>query len=160
MESRMEYEQHKIQMSRDGKGQNCVQYKDMGHTYLTCSLESANDIHKDIITSDDGSINFKGAEPHESREIENLLKSFELKVDTVHVGDIASKDSSSDNEDKEPSLAPKYSEWPKKIFDEMLLPHQEPDWPSPMDCSTQVSKPPQWNEYPTVFLSPENKGFK
>ena len=26
--------------------------------------------------------------------------------------------------------------------------------------SELATRPPQWNEYPTVFLSPENKGFE
>ena len=38
MESRMNYEQFKIQSSPDGRGQDCVQYEQLGHTYLSCNL--------------------------------------------------------------------------------------------------------------------------
>ena len=38
MNARMNYEQFKIQSSPDGRGQDCVQYEQLGHTYLSCNL--------------------------------------------------------------------------------------------------------------------------
>ena len=42
MNSRMFYEQFKIQSSPDGRGQDCVQYEQLGHTYLSCHLRRDN----------------------------------------------------------------------------------------------------------------------
>ncbi len=46
MASRMEYEKMRIYQSADGKGQDCVQFEEFGHTIMSCSLQSENDKHK------------------------------------------------------------------------------------------------------------------
>ena len=61
----------------------------------------------------------------------------------------------------EPSLPEKYKNWPKNEAEDILkYPYLASDWPTAVDCAAQVSKKPASNEYPTVFLSPESKGFK
>jgi len=39
------------------------------------------------------------------------------------------------------------------------LPYQLKDWPMKEECDLHVQKFPTWNEFPTTYLSPENKGF-
>jgi hypothetical protein len=52
-----------------------------------------------------------------------------------------------------PTLRSKYEEWPlKKVKLEI------PD-PSSEECSGLLTKAPKWDDYPTVFVSPENRGF-
>ena len=60
---------------------------------------------------------------------------------------------------EEPSLPAKYKEWPENPNKESC-PFLSDGWPTAVDCAAQASKKPQINEYPTVFLSPENKGFE
>ena len=40
------------------------------------------------------------------------------------------------------------------------LPYQDPDWPDKAECDIHVQRYPQWNEFPTTYLPPENKGFE
>lgn len=42
----------------------------------------------------------------------------------------------------------------------LTMAHKEADWPDKEECDTFVKKMPQWNEYPTVFMPAENKGFE
>ena len=35
-----------------------------------------------------------------------------------------------------------------------------PEWPNKDECDTYVVKFPAWNEFPTTYLSPENKGYE
>ena len=65
-----------------------------------------------------------------------------------------------DLEPNKPSKPPKYQEFPKSSPDAAPPPYMNINWPTKTDCSSQMAKPPQWNEYPTVFMSPENKGFE
>ena len=37
---------------------------------------------------------------------------------------------------------------------------QAPDWPEKEECDLFVVKFPAWNEFPTTYLSPENKGYE
>lgn len=76
-------------------------------------------------------------------------------------GAIKPEDRTDDLEPNKPSLPPKYSEFPAAVSArETPRAYEDPDWPREKDCRSQLAKPPQWNEYPTVFLSPENKGFE
>ena len=62
-----------------------------------------------------------------------------------------------------PSLPPLYDEWPPSIAEgigSISEPILRATWPSESDCGSQKVRAPQWNEYPTVFMSPENKGFE
>jgi hypothetical protein len=44
---------------------------------------------------------------------------------------------------------------------ESIRRYNQRDWPSERECREEWGdRPPQWSEYPTVFLSPENKGFE
>ena len=146
MESRMEYEEFKMKQSKSGKGQNCFQHTNLGRTMVTCSLMSENDIHKDLWTNQGKSFN-----EIKSKNVENLIQKFQ------HI----SHDESSDDENNygilEPSMPAKYEKLPENAD---KLSFEDPDWPSAVECSGQLAKQPKWNEYPTVFLSPENKGFK
>jgi hypothetical protein len=54
-------------------------------------------------------------------------------------------------------LPPKYSKWTLDSAKDVTA---GADWPTEADCVQNMAKPPQWNEYPSVFLSPENKGFE
>ena len=54
----------------------------------------------------------------------------------------------------EPSMEPKYHVYP---VDKPDAPYNDPEWPSAIECTNHGTKLPA--EYPTVFLSPENKGF-
>ena len=38
LESRLEYEEQKIRESADGRGQDCFQYQQDGHTFLSCNM--------------------------------------------------------------------------------------------------------------------------
>ena len=40
------------------------------------------------------------------------------------------------------------------------LPYESKDWPSKEECDNHVQKFPTWNEFPTTYMSPENKGFE
>lgn len=115
--------------------------------------------------------------------LDRLLKSFQTRIDSI--GSPASSSSSSsdtnltkdddyievyvesEGDPREPTLRPKYGEWPEDQIKEndeenlFVAVHNKPDWPTEEDCDTEwISRPPQWNEFPTVFLSPENKGYE
>lgn len=79
----------------------------------------------------------------------------EISNDTVK----KNEDSDDDLEPNKPSKPRKYAEFPK-MPPEFSFPYLNSDWPTKADCASQMAKPPQWNEYPTVFMSPENKGFE
>ena len=52
-----------------------------------------------------------------------------------------------------PTLRSKYEDWPlKKVKLEIADPSSE-------ECSTVLSKTPKLDDFPTVFVSPENRGF-
>ncbi len=90
-------------------------------------------------------------------DLEKMLKTFELKVESINQG--GGDESGGDSEEdldlgREPSKSPKYAKWPKKKF------KLKEGWPTESDCAAHFNNPPKWNEYPTVFLSPENKGFE
>ncbi|XP_078586638.1 tetratricopeptide repeat protein 17-like isoform X3 [Branchiostoma floridae x Branchiostoma japonicum] len=38
--------------------------------------------------------------------------------------------------------------------------YRDPLWPSREDCEAKVQRLPGWNEFPTTYLPPENKGFQ
>ena len=40
------------------------------------------------------------------------------------------------------------------------LSYKEKGWPQKEECDTHVQKFPTWNEFPTTYLPPENKGFE
>merc|ERR1711935_1205210 len=145
IESRMGYEEFRMRQSKTGKGQNCFQHTNMGRTMVTCSLVSDNDIHKDLWTP----TAIAKVNEEKSKNVETLIQKFQ------HTG---SNEESLNSEEKssEPSLPPKYSKWPDQ---KAILPFDDSDWPLSIDCTSQVSKLPKWNEYPSVFFSPENKGF-
>lgn len=44
--------------------------------------------------------------------------------------------------------------------DQESLPYLSEDWPTKDECDLHVQKFPTWNEFPTTYLSPENKGFE
>ena len=54
MEIRLGYEQLKIQSSPDGRGQDCVQYENMGHTFLSCNMRKDTDKHSNLMKEYDG----------------------------------------------------------------------------------------------------------
>ena len=149
MESRMEYEEFKMRQSRSGKGQNCHQHTNLGRTMVTCSLLSENDIHKDLWTNQGKTVN-----EIKSKNVENLIQKFQ----TISNEDGENEEIGRKLADLEPSLPPKFDKWPEKSDKVANL--DDPDWPTAVECTSQVVKHPQWNEFPTVFLSPENKGFK
>ena len=60
-----------------------------------------------------------------------------------------------------PIRSPLYTEKHPKIPETMKkLPYNHPEWPSSEECDTFVHKFPNWNEYPTTYMPPENKGFE
>ncbi len=181
MDSRMGYEQFKIQTSPDGRGQDCVQYEQLGHKYLSCHVRHEQDKHEHLFErmeqgDDDGVV------------LDRLLKSFQARIESI--GGPASSSATDANDTKkrprdehetlevemyvedgladphEPTKPPKYAAWPETLTlgskkDAAVPDYDRPDWPTEADCDTEwISRPPQWNEYPTVFLSPENKGFE
>jgi len=38
--------------------------------------------------------------------------------------------------------------------------YQDENWPTREECDSFGVRPLEWNEYPTTFLPPENKGFE
>ena len=146
IESRMGYEEFKMRQSKNGKGQNCFQHTSMGRTMVTCSLVSDNDIHKDLWTPT-AKVN-----EEKSKNVENLIEKIQHTASNEETSQVISEE-----ESLEPSLPAKYANWPKQ---KVTLPFDDSDWPSAIECTSQVSKQPKWNEYPSVFFSPENKGFK
>lgn len=145
MESRMEYEEFKMRQSQNGKGHNCYQHSNgNGNTMVTCSLMTDQDLYNDLWTHP--ATNAVTAKS--SKKVDTLINKYK------HI-------ESADEEDKEepkvlPTLPVKYTNWPET---RPALPFEDSEWPSPMQCASQVSKEPQWNEYPTVFMSPEDKGY-
>ena len=114
---------------------------------MTCSLQADLDIHKELW------YDINNAGDKKSNDVDDLLKKIELKiVDPDHA-------SSKDQQDKakEPSKAGLYTQWPSIPAKSLDM---DPSWPSAVDCATRTSVAPKWNEYPTVFLSPENAGFQ
>ena len=98
---------------------------------VTCTLGSENgDYHKDLWS-------FK------SKNVESLLHQFESNQEANQIGTL------------EPSKTPKYSFWPVEVGP---FPWDDTQWPSAVQCTSHLK--PKWNEFPTVFLSPENKGFE
>ena len=153
MESRMEYEQLKIFQSEHGRGQDCVQYTQRGHTYTSC--------HK----KRDGVNLEKERSKFDDMHIEDLLKTFEDRVESIGVRPKNATEeepkSDPDMEDpKKPSKPPRYAEAPDPPEQPPL--YAQPEWPTRAHCSRNElgSDPPEWNDYPSVFLSPENKGFE
>ena len=60
-----------------------------------------------------------------------------------------------------PIRSPLYTVKHPEIPEAMLkLPYHQQDWPTSEECDTFVHKFPNWNEYPTTYLPPENKGFE
>ena len=221
MDSRMGYEQLKIQSSSDGRGQDCVQYNSMGHTYLSCNLQGeaisvggvADRIHRALM--EESALQQSRTE---QSELEELLRSFEQRVrkDVVQAGDefvqdvggsesvddsnsggnndTSSSSSSQKEEEKEeeeeeelleeehlPTLDPMFVSWPElpvaaasggggddgddssssSSSSSRLLPaYLRPDWPTDEVCSSEGASQLRWDDYPTAFLSPENKGFE
>jgi hypothetical protein len=165
MSVRMGYEQFKIQSSLNGRGQECVQYQTMGQTYISCNLRHDNDKHKHLLDNNS---------QMDQEQLEELLRTFEYRVGVIGGGKDANDTGDADSDSREtsttsngededhedpsqPSKQPMYAVWPEEMTTSM---HMRPNWPTEYDCSSQLGKPPQWNEYPTVFLSPENKGFE
>ncbi len=87
-------------------------------------------------------------------DLERMLKNFELKVESINLGNGDSENDDSADLGREPSKKPKYGKFSKR----QLILHDQ--WPSALECGAYIANPPKWNEYPTVFLSPENKGFE
>ena len=73
MEARMNYEQFKIQSSPDGRGQDCVQYEQLGHTYLSCNLRRDQDKHGHLYEDMESGSN-------DSVDLERLMKSFQARL--------------------------------------------------------------------------------
>jgi len=65
-----------------------------------------------------------------------------------------------DSSEARPSLPAKYAVWPSEQAEKPA--HSRSGWPSRETCDAARNgrPPPKWNEFPTVFLSPENKGFE
>ena len=168
IESRMVYEQFKIQVSDNGRGQDCVQYESHGQTYLSCDIRRELDTSSKLLERERA----KGDVVMDKVELENLLRAFEYKVDLLGSAEGGSVDSrkektwngSLDDDDDEhedpylPSLEPLYDIWPGESV--QIYHHSDPNWPCKTECASDFAKPPLWNDYPTVFLSPENKGFE
>lgn len=120
-------------------------------TLISCNLQDGQGSpHQQLI--DDESEELK------QRQLADMLKSFEGRVDSIGIlsksGDDIETSNDTDHEDPYlPSMPPKYAAWPEPI--------QNPDWPLAEDCSLESKVTlPDLKDFPTVFLSPENKGFK
>ena len=125
-----------------------------GKTFVTCSIPS-DEVHKELWKHIDNS-------DLKNIDIETLLKQFEQSIDTLlTTEDLETEEFTQPNTKKitQPSLPAKYGNWPN-IDENSNLPFLKSDWPTAIDCAAQASKKPEMNEYPTVFLSPENKGFE
>ena len=68
-----------------------------------------------------------------------------------------------------PTLDPLYVSWPElspayrqseEGADASLPPHLRPEWPTDEVCASNSADQLRWDAYPTVFLSPGNKGFE
>lgn len=147
MESRMEYEELKMRQSQNGQGQNCYQHSNQnGKTMVTCSLMTDQDLYNDLWTHPASS---SSSNDKASKKVDTLINKFKH----IENNDEAPLE---EHDVPEPTLPVKYANWPDT---RPALPFEDSEWPSPMQCAGQVSKEPQWNEYPTVFMSPEDKGY-
>ncbi|KAF0312441.1 Tetratricopeptide repeat protein 17 [Amphibalanus amphitrite] len=152
IESRLNYEEQKIRESADGKGHTCFRYYQNGQSILSCNMASAR--------GEPGSETVSDLQTKLS-DLQNKADRLEEQVSKLSRGsDSSSEEDGGEEEedgngDGEDALARRYT-----ALDPQATAHlQEPDWPSQEECGQKVTKFPSANEFPSVFLAPDNKGF-
>ncbi|XP_076045248.1 tetratricopeptide repeat protein 17 isoform X2 [Oratosquilla oratoria] len=145
LESRLEYEEQKIRESTDGRGQDCFQYQQDGHTFLSCNMRrdqleqrgSASELLLDLQSL------LHTVESEALRLAQHVLKR-RPTISTAHVPPVTSL---------QPSKAHRGG-----LLSSSLVATLGENFPTAEQCQ-KAAPLPQWDAFPTVFLPAENKGF-
>ncbi len=150
VESKMAYEQIKILSSADGRGVDCVQYETpFGQEFISCSMENSIQDQRPFLDE------FL----KEDRIIEAKVEDVQRRLVELDDIDITCEFDEVD-EDQEPTLEPLYAAFPDEDETSLYGWSQRSSFPLDIECHTPLRTVPIWSDYPTVFLSPENKGFE
>ncbi|KAK8402915.1 hypothetical protein O3P69_000887 [Scylla paramamosain] len=144
LESRLEYEEQKIRESTDGRGQDCFQYQQDGHTFLSCNMR------RDQLEQ-------RGSPSELLLDLQSLLHTVESEA--LRLGQHVLK--------RKPLLMSQMPQitplHPAKTYRngggtgvlDMALGE---GFPTAEQCE-KAAPLPQWDDFPSVFLPAENKGF-
>ncbi|XP_027224243.2 tetratricopeptide repeat protein 17 [Penaeus vannamei] len=144
LESRLEYEEQKIRESTDGRGQDCFQYQQDGHTFLSCNMR------RDQLEQ-------RGSPSELLLDLQSLLHTVESEA--LRLGQHVLK--------RKPLLMSQVPQimplHPTKTYRNGGTPGildvtLGEGFPTPEQCE-QAPPLPQWDDFPSVFLPAENKGF-
>ncbi|XP_068207813.1 tetratricopeptide repeat protein 17 [Palaemon carinicauda] len=143
LESRLEYEEQKIRESSDGRGQDCFQYQQDGHTFLSCNMR------RDQLEN-------RGSPSELLLDLQSLLHTVESEALRLGQHVLKRKPLLA----TQPQITPLH---PAKSFQNgggsgLLDMTLGEGFPTPEQCE-QASPLPQWDDFPSVFLPAENKGF-
>ncbi|XP_064604076.1 tetratricopeptide repeat protein 17-like isoform X2 [Liolophura sinensis] len=136
MEQRLAYEQLKSRDSSSGVGEHCLMGEKDGRQVLTCTWKKQRSPDLDF------SALFEG------------VSSSLYNPQTRGTGDGPKKKSLDYSKPVRAPLYTKHRREAPKFGDPSA------DWPSKEECDTFVQKAPTAMELPSVYLSPENKGFE
>ncbi|XP_037071285.1 tetratricopeptide repeat protein 17-like [Pollicipes pollicipes] len=140
IESRLNYEEQKIRESSDGKGHTCFRYYQNGQSILSCNMAAAAGEGGSETVSD----------------LQTKLSDLQTKADRLEeqVSKL-SRGAEPTTDGDRPTLPRRYTALDPSGTERLL----RPDWPSQDECGQKVTKFPGANEFPSVFLAPDNKGF-
>ncbi|KAK4302085.1 hypothetical protein Pmani_025813 [Petrolisthes manimaculis] len=144
LESRLEYEEQKIRESTDGRGQDCFQYQQDGHTFLSCNMR------RDQLEQ-------RGSPSELLLDLQSLLHTVESEA--LRLGQHVLK--------RKPLLMSQVPQimplHPAKTYrssggEGLMDVSLGEGFPTPEQCE-KAPHLPQWDDFPSVFLPAENKGF-
>ncbi|RXG71025.1 Tetratricopeptide repeat protein 17 [Armadillidium vulgare] len=143
LESRLEYEEQKIRESADGRGQDCFQYQQDGHTFLSCNMRRDQLEHQ-------------GSSTELLLDLQSLLHTVESE--TMRLGQQVLK-----RKPNLPSSVPYVTPLVSSSRGRPKMPQLESSktvesFSSTKDCDQNL-RMPLWDSFPTVFLPSENKGL-
>ncbi|MCL4120592.1 UNVERIFIED_CONTAM: hypothetical protein GTU68_050944 [Idotea baltica] len=145
LESRLEYEEQKIRESADGRGQDCFQYQQDGHTFLSCNMRRDQLEHQ-------------GSSTELLLDLQSLLHTVESETMRLGQQVLKRKPSLPTSVPYVTPLSPAHSHRPKTLYNNPVSKLYGDNFPSAKDCQKNLPLP-SWDAFPTVFLPSENKGF-
>lgn len=93
-------------------------------------------------------------------EYRDIFPSWPPYSENQNTEDIGNLESKTSREYLDPIKEPRYVKREEYTPEELsTFIYKKKNWPDKQECDTYVQKIPAWNDFPTTYLPPENKGF-